>query len=69
MSEVVLQPDDTLLDVHEVKRIVGLSTATIYRRMKAREFPLCAKIAPRSVRWLESEVKAWVGQKLQVRRA
>lgn len=69
MSKITIQPDDRLIDIKEVASISGVGRATIYRRMKAQEFPLCARIGPGSVRWLESEVRAWIVQKLGTRHA
>lgn len=53
------QPTDFLLRISEVKRIVGLSSATIYRLIRAGKFPNRVAIGTGSVRWKQSEIVAW----------
>ncbi|MCY3802920.1 MAG: AlpA family phage regulatory protein [Gammaproteobacteria bacterium] len=42
----------------EVRFQIGRST--IYRLMRAGKFPNPVQVGPRAVRWLESEINAWV---------
>lgn len=51
---------DTLINRSEVERRTGLSTTTIYRKMRAGTFPLPIKIAERAVRWRESDIEQYV---------
>ena len=44
----------------EVEKITGLSRSTIYRLMDAGEFPQAKSIGPNCVRWLLSEIIAWI---------
>ena len=37
-----------------------MSRSSIYRLMKAREFPLGVRIGPKTVRWRASVITAWV---------
>ena len=48
-----------LLPIAEVRKIVGLSSATIYRKMADGSFPLPCKQGMRSL-WVSSEIDAWV---------
>lgn len=48
-----------LLPLAEVRKIVGLSTATIYRRIGDGSFPLPCKQGVRSL-WVSTEIDAWV---------
>jgi prophage regulatory protein len=52
---------ERLLPRSEVERRTGLSRSTIYERMAAGRFPP-ARREPETgtVRWLESEVDAWI---------
>ncbi|NLC61095.1 MAG: AlpA family transcriptional regulator [Gammaproteobacteria bacterium] len=52
------------LRLPEVVRITGLSKATIYRQVKAGEFPGQRKIGARASAWLSSEVDAWMAARL-----
>lgn len=47
----------------EVKRICGLSTATIYRMAVNGKFPKQVKIGDSAVAWIRSEVDQWAGRK------
>jgi len=60
--------DLMLLDIHEVRRRVSLGTSTIYRMMDAGSFPSSVTLAPRTVRWLKSEIDTWISEKTSVRR-
>ena len=65
MSEVILQPDDILLDIHEVKNIIGLSPTTINEMRRKGIFPQPVLLHRRAVRWVESEVRAWMVEKIK----
>ena len=49
-----------LLRVSEVAELVGLKRPTIYKRLKAGDFPVPLRISPGAVRWPLSEVAAWI---------
>lgn len=51
----------------EVKRICGLSTATIYRMAVSGKFPKQVKIGDSAVAWVRSEVDQWAGSKSAAR--
>jgi len=51
----------------EVKRISGLSTATIYRMAVKGEFPKQVKLGAAAVAWVKAEVDAWASSKMAAR--
>lgn len=54
------QAIDYLLPKKELVKQVGLSIATIYRRIKAGTFPAPIAIGSGSVRWKQSDISAWM---------
>lgn len=53
----------------EVRKLTGLSTATIYRMAVNGKFPKQVKIGDSAVAWVKSEVLAWNQQKVDDARA
>ena len=51
----------------EVRRISGLSTATIYRMAVGGKFPRQAKVGEQAVAWIRSEVEAWAASRAATR--
>jgi prophage regulatory protein len=51
---------DRLISIDEVTAQTGLGVSTIYKWMKDGNFPLGVQLSPRCVRWLQSEVSAYV---------
>ena len=52
---------DVLLPLREIERRSGLKRRTIYRKMSEGTFPRpAAKVGSRGVRWLESDITAWI---------
>lgn len=54
---------ERILRMPEVESAVGLSAATIYRRIKAGEFPAPIKLGKHASGWLESGIQMWIRQK------
>jgi prophage regulatory protein len=54
----------TILRRKQVESRVGLSRSTIYDAVKAGTFPKPIQLGPRSVGWLESDVAAWLEQRI-----
>ncbi|RAS14868.1 MULTISPECIES: AlpA family transcriptional regulator [Microvirgula] len=50
---------ERLIGIKDVTRATSLSTATIYRMIKAGKFPKQIYVGCRAV-WVESRVQAWV---------
>ena len=42
---------------------INISRATIYRLLRNGAFPKPIRIGPRSTRWLESDIKAWLADR------
>lgn len=51
---------ETLLRLPEVASQVKLSRAAIYRRIRDGQFPRPRALGPGCVRWVQSEIDAWV---------
>ena len=56
---MMIKPD-LLLRRTEVERRTGLSCTSIYRLMRVGAFPEPVRVGPRAVRWLASEIEAWL---------
>lgn len=52
----------------EVKRLTGLSTATIYRKANEGQFPRQVRLGSQAAAWIKSEVLAWSKGKLENRK-
>ncbi|AEG53102.1 helix-turn-helix transcriptional regulator [Sinorhizobium meliloti] len=61
-------PADTtrFLRIGDILDRVPVSRPTIYRLMKKNEFPKCVTIGSSSL-WIESEVDAWMQEKIASR--
>jgi len=51
---------ERLLRRRQVEEITGLSRSSIYRLMRAKEFPVAIKVGPAAVRWKESDITNWL---------
>ncbi|WP_211867594.1 helix-turn-helix transcriptional regulator [Neoroseomonas terrae] len=51
---------DRFLALAEVKQKVGLGHSNIYRMMADGRFPAARRVGEKAVRWLESELDAWM---------
>ena len=58
-----------LLRRPEVEAMTGLKRSSLYAGMRAGTFPQCVYISERSVAWPESQISAWVAQRVQRRQA
>jgi prophage regulatory protein len=58
---------DSLLRLSEVKKRVGLSTATIYRRVDAGTFPRKVRLGPKSVAWYGSDIDSFIANPFDYR--
>ena len=59
-----LSISDRFVGKPEVLRIVGFSPATLWREVRAGRFPAPVSISANRVGFLESEVKAWMADRL-----
>ena len=60
-------PGNRLLRLRTVTQITGLSRSEVYRRIAGGSFPKPVKIGPRASAWIESEVAAWVSERVTAR--
>ena len=54
---------DRLLHRTEVEERCGLSRSSVYRLMRAGEFPTPLRIGPKAVRWPQSEIEDWLSER------
>ena len=59
--------DSVLLRLPHVKARTGLSRSEIYRRITMGEFPAPVKLGERASAWPESEVTAWIHDRIAAR--
>lgn len=60
MTLAPLATRDAYLRLPEVLSIVGLSRPTLYRRIRAGEFPGAYSLGGNCVAWKRSEVEDWI---------
>lgn len=53
-----------ILRLKQLEIRTGLSKATLYKLIKAGEFPAQKHLGLRSVGWLESDVTAWIESRI-----
>lgn len=53
-----------ILRLPEVKTRTGLSRSTIYLRISEDRFPKSVSLGGRAVGWIESEIDAWLEQRI-----
>ena len=59
-SLIAVRDADGALRLGEVIELTGLSLSTVQRLRRAGGFPAPRRLGPSAVRWLESEVAAWL---------
>ncbi|EIX9185176.1 TPA: AlpA family transcriptional regulator [Klebsiella pneumoniae] len=63
MTEHISLLDDQLVDMRFITKLTGLTDKWFYKLIKDGLFPKPIKLG-RSSRWLESEVEAWLQQRI-----
>jgi prophage regulatory protein len=58
-----------LLRLPEVRTRTGLSRSSVYRLVAAGTFPKPVKVSTATTTWIESEVDAWIVEKIRESRA
>ena len=56
-----------ILKLKEVLHRTGLGRTTMYKLIKSLEFPQSIRLGLRAVGWLESEVEAWIKNRVDDR--
>ena len=56
------------LRLPEVERITSLPRSTVYWMMDEGVFPKCFRIGKRAVCWEESEILAWMSERMTARK-
>lgn len=62
-------PSEAILRLRDVRQRVRLSRSTIYVLAARGEFPAPVKLGVRASGWLESEIAAWIAQRIKAARA
>ena len=58
----------TILRLPAVKARTGLARSTIYLRISEGSFPKPIRLGVRTVGWLESEIEAWLSERIKASR-
>jgi len=58
------KPVERLIRLGEVKRLTGLSSATLYRKISAKEFPRPVRLGAAARAWALSEVQDWITSRM-----
>ena len=58
----------TILRLPAVKARTGLARSTIYLRISEGSFPKPIRLGARAVGWLESEIEAWLSERIKASR-
>lgn len=66
--EQITGKKERFIKIDEVERQTALSEATIYRKMKNKEFPTSVSIGANSKVWLESEIQDWIAEQVRKHR-
>jgi prophage regulatory protein len=61
------RPVERLIRIGEVKRLTGLSTATLYRKIAGKEFPRPVRLGVVARAWPLSEVQNWIAGRIELR--
>ena len=61
------RPVERLIRIGEVKRLTGISAATLYRKISAKEFPRPVRFGAVARAWPLSEVQDWIAGRIELR--
>ena len=59
---------DRFLRLRQVEDKIGFGKSWIYRQIQLQQFPTSIRLNSRHVAWLESEVDAWIHQRIRLTR-
>jgi prophage regulatory protein len=61
------RPVERLIRISEVKRLTGLSTATLYRKISGGDFPRPVQLGAAARAWVLSEIQNWIAKRIAQR--
>lgn len=64
--ETVTKPS-RILRLKDVLHLTGLGRSSIYKFMKAGDFPQSLPLGSRRVGWLEADIEAWIIDRTRLR--
>jgi prophage regulatory protein len=67
MADVAIGAGLRILKRPAVTAKTGLERSALYQRMQRGEFPKQVRLGPKSVGWLESEIDAWIAERVRQR--
>lgn len=59
---------ERFLRLRQVEDKIGFGKSWIYRQIQLQQFPPSIRLNSRHVAWLESEVDAWIHQRIRLTR-
>ena len=60
-------PPSRLLRRRDVERLTGLSRSGVYMLMAKETFPKPVSLGPKSVAWVETEIRQWIAERIAQR--
>lgn len=60
--------DIVMLKRKQVEAMTSLPRSSLYAKMQAEDFPRPVKIGSRSVRWIQTDVIAWINSRIAASR-
>jgi prophage regulatory protein len=67
MNPIHHEPLERLIRIDEVKRLTGVSAATLYRKISTKEFPRPVRLGVVARAWPLSEVQSWIAGRIELR--
>jgi prophage regulatory protein len=68
MNDVIIKSKENVLRLKDVIIRIGMRKSFIYDRIRKGEFPKSLNLDGRCVGWLESDVDAWLADRIQASR-
>ena len=56
--------ENRIIRLHELKKLTGLSTSTIWRKEKENTFPKRRRISKRAIGWGYNEINQWINEQI-----
>lgn len=66
---IPIQINERIVRLPEAMSRTGLSRSTIYLHIANGTFPKQISLGPRSIGWLESDINAWIAQRVAIQRS